>query len=231
MGSVSADPSTATTQLAVYDSKVPAAVPVRTSAHGPDALGEKPSTETPVPAGAASHAEGHAAASAQTPLPEPSPELPWQADLITPPPQVLDGIETPEVDASRHLQQDTPDEASEGPMQQEVQSPSNLLPWLTECLPCVVLVSRNGLCGPFGYHLVAQICNGLSDRDVLAFACRRLARRGRRQRPAASFRGTRGPPSWSASSGRYRQGPSVICLAPLQPDAPHDKMGSLRICD
>ena len=98
-----------------------------TPEYGPGAGSEHqqgPSIETPVPANAASDAEGHAAAPVKTALRGPSPQLPGQSDLITPPPQVLDEANTPDIDASHHhLKKNTPGEALEGSTDQEVKSP------------------------------------------------------------------------------------------------------------
>ena len=101
-----------------------AALPVCSPEHRPGAHGEGPSVETPVPAGVASDADGQATASVKTPLPGPSPKLPAQSDLVTPPAQILDDAEVPEVDASHDMQQDTPDEVQKESTQQEVQSTS-----------------------------------------------------------------------------------------------------------
>ncbi len=100
-----------------------ALISVSTPEHGPGPQSEEgPSVQTPVPAEGASEAGGPASARVKTPVPGPSPQLPGQPDLITPPPQILGNMETPDLDASHHMQQDTPDEAPEAFMQQEVQS-------------------------------------------------------------------------------------------------------------
>ncbi|CAL5229737.1 g13117 [Coccomyxa viridis] len=97
-----------------------ALISVSTPEHGPGPQSEEgPSVQTPVPAEGASEAGGPASARVKTPVPGPSPQLPGQPDLITPPPQILGNMETPDLDASHHMQQDTPDEAPEAFMQQE----------------------------------------------------------------------------------------------------------------
>ena len=61
-----------------------------------------------------------AAVPVPTPRPALSPLLPRASDFITPPPQ-MDDEETPEVDASHHLQQATPDAALEDSLEHQVQ--------------------------------------------------------------------------------------------------------------
>ena len=97
-----------------------ALMPVSTPEHRPCPHSEGTSVQAPVPAEAASEAEGPVPAALKTPVPGPSPQLPGQPDLITPPPQILDDMVTPDVDASYHMQQNTPDEAPEDSTQQEV---------------------------------------------------------------------------------------------------------------
>lgn len=66
-----------------------------------------------------------AAVSVPTPQPAPSPQLPRASDFITPPPQILDDEDTPEVNAYRHLQQAPLDEALEESLEHEVQRPAH----------------------------------------------------------------------------------------------------------
>ena len=104
-----------------------AAAPVCTPEQRPGAhSATEPCVDTPVPSDATSGAEGQAAASVKTPLPRPSPQLPGQSDLVTPPAQVSDDAETPEVDASHLTQHDAPDEAQEESTQQGVQKPLHM---------------------------------------------------------------------------------------------------------